>query len=158
MKHEWYKRIFGVGPLGAAISIILLFIFRGFANIFNQSLIAENFLILHVTVILLVILGIGLHLWSFWTLRTWWHKDQLCTHGPFKYFRHPMYAAWITLISLGVALYLNSWFYIFWYILLHIIWHKLVIREEKMMMEAFGKDYLEYSANTGSFFPRISYR
>jgi protein-S-isoprenylcysteine O-methyltransferase Ste14 len=155
MKHEWYKRIFGVGPLGAAISIILLLIFCGFANIFDQPLISGNSAILHGMVISLVVLGAILHCWSFWTLRTWWHKDQLCTHGPFRYFRHPMYTAWITFISLGVALYLNSWFSIFWFIILHIIWHKLIIHEEAIMIEAFGKDYLKYSAKTGRFFPRM---
>ena len=157
MKHEWYKRIFGVGPTGAAISVILLFIFNWFAHIFHQPLIAEDSVILRGAVVLFIALGVGLHFWSLWTLRRWWHKNQLCIHGPFRYFRHPMYSAWITFISLGAALYLNSWFYIFWYILLHFIWHQLVIREEKMMREAFGQDYLEYSANTGRFFPRFSW-
>jgi len=156
MKHERYGKIFGCGPIGAAISIALLFIFIRLAGSFDQPLLIGNPNILNGIAMLLVVFGAGLHLWSFLTLRAWWNENQLCTHGPFKYFRHPMYAAWITFISLGVALHLNSWLYIFWYILLHIIWPNLVSREEKVMMGIFGKDYLEYSSHTGRFLPHIS--
>jgi protein-S-isoprenylcysteine O-methyltransferase Ste14 len=65
-----------------------------------------------------------------------------------------MYAAWISLISPGVALYLNSWVFVCWVILLHPIWHKLVKREENKMMFAFGKIYVDYAKKTGRFFPK----
>ncbi len=160
MRHKWYKQLFGVGPFGAVISITLFFIFNWFTSIFNQPLIltTENLKLLHGIVTVLIVLGASLHLWSFWTLRTWWNKNLLCIHGPFRYFRHPLYAAWITFIALGVVLYLNSWIFIFWYILLHIVWHKLVTREEKMMLKIFGSEYHEYSARTGRFVPHISFR
>ena len=102
---------------------------------------------------LLIISGLGLHFWTLWTLRYWWVNDQLCTLGPFRRFRHPMYAAWITLISLGIALYLNSWVLLFWVVLLHPIWHRLVKPEEIMMIERFGDDYRVYAERTGRFVP-----
>jgi protein-S-isoprenylcysteine O-methyltransferase Ste14 len=105
--------------------------------------------------IVMVILGLGLHFWSFSTLRNWWVDDKLCTSGPFKHFRHPMYAAWITFICPGFALYLNSWFYLFWVLLLHLFWHKLVKKEEIIMIDTFGDIYKDYAKRTGRFFPKM---
>jgi protein-S-isoprenylcysteine O-methyltransferase Ste14 len=105
--------------------------------------------------ILLIILGIGLHCWAFFTLHKWWSDDELCTSGPFKYVRHPMYAAWISLICPGVALHFNSWFFACWVILLHAIWHKLVKKEETAMMSKFGEVYDDYAKKTGCFFPKV---
>ena len=102
-----------------------------------------------------IIIGIALHLWTAWTLRNWWIKDKLCIGGPFKYFRHPMYAAWITFISFGAAFLLNSWVYIIWAMLLHPVWHRLVTKEEQLMVELFANDYIDYSKHVGRFIPRI---
>jgi len=102
-----------------------------------------------------VLTGIALHLWTAWTLRNWWIKGQLCITGPFKYFRHPMYAAWITFISFGTVSLLTSWVYIVWAVSLHPIWHRLVSKEEQMMFELFGNDYEEYTKQVGRFIPRI---
>ena len=66
-----------------------------------------------------------------------------------------MYAAWITFILPAVALYLNSWIILIFVFLIHPIWHRLVIMEEKMMNEIFQNDYGTYATRTGRFFPRI---
>ena len=105
--------------------------------------------------VVFILSGIALHFWAGWTLRNWWIKDKLCIGGPFRYFRHPIYAAWITFISFGVAFFLNSWAYIIWAALLHPIWHILVAKEEQMMTELFANDYNEYSEHVGRFVPRI---
>jgi protein-S-isoprenylcysteine O-methyltransferase Ste14 len=102
---------------------------------------------------LLVIFGLGLHGWSFMTLRDWWQNDKLCTRGPFRFPRHPMYAAWISLIAPGVVLILNRWMVLLWLAALHPIWHWLVRREERTMEQHFGKVYREYAAGTGRFLP-----
>lgn len=103
----------------------------------------------------LAAVGLGLQFFSVWTLRHWWGKDELCTTGPFKWFRHPLYAAWITFILPAVALFLNSWIILFVVIAMHPIWHRLVRGEEKMMSERFQNEYRAYAAHTGRFFPRI---
>jgi protein-S-isoprenylcysteine O-methyltransferase Ste14 len=105
--------------------------------------------------VVLVLSGFWLHFWSFFTLRNWWMNDQLCTRGPFQYFRHPMYAAWITFICPGIAVYSNAWFYFLWVLLLHLIWHQLVRKEEIIMMDMFGDDYKDYAKRTGRFFPKV---
>lgn len=105
--------------------------------------------------VVFITIGIALHLWTAWTLRNWWIKDKLCMGGPFKYFRHPMYAAWITFMSFGAAFLLNSWVFIVWAMLLHPIWHRLVTKEEQLMLELFPKDYKDCTEHVGRFIPRV---
>lgn len=149
------NKLFGVGPMGMAISLVLLAIAVWVDRVWGHSVIWTNPTPLKVIGVALVIIGLGLYFWSFWTLRNWWAKDELCTGGPFKWFRHPMYASWITFIIPAVALYLNSWIILFFAVLMHPIWHRLVKKEERMMVEIFQDEYLSYAARTGRFFPRI---
>jgi len=121
------QKIFGVGPRGALISLVLLSLFVWADSRFFLPVSTNNFGLIKTLGIILIILGLGLHCWSFFTLRHWWSDNELCTSGPFKYVRHPMYAAWISLISPGIALYLNSWLFLPWVILLHPIWHTEVL-------------------------------
>lgn len=149
------KKLFGVGPTGATISLLLFAIFMWVDSMIGHPIVVNNTGLIKIIGSILIVLGFILHLWSFSTLRSWWADDKLCTGGPFKHFRHPMYAAWITFICPGVAMYLNSWIYLFWVLLLHLLWHKLVKREEIIMTDAFGDIYKNYARRTGRFFPKV---
>jgi protein-S-isoprenylcysteine O-methyltransferase Ste14 len=149
------KKIVGVGPVGAVISLLLLAVFVWADAMLKLSITVAHAGFIKTMGIMLVVSGVGLHIWSFSTLRSWWRDDRLCTGGPFKYFRHPMYAAWISCIAPGFALYLNSWVYLAWAVLLHVLWHRLVRREEQIMVVHFGDTYKEYAGRTGRFFPRM---
>ena len=149
------QKLFGVGPIGAVISFVLLAVAVWLDRLSGHAAILANPAPLKIVGAVLAVIGLGLHFWTMWQLRKWWGKDELCTAGPFKWFRHPMYAAWITFILPAFALYLNSWIVLFFVALLHPIWGKLVSREEKMMLEKFPDKYGEYAAQTGRFFPRI---
>jgi len=149
------QKLFGIGPIGAVISFGLLTIAVWMDRLFRNVTILENPSSIRVVGWGLVAIGLGLHFWSMWTLRHWWVEDQLCTIGPYRWFRHPMYAAWITFILPAIALLFNSWIILFFVVLIHPIWHKLVIREEKIMFEKFQNEYHAYAERTGRFFPRI---
>jgi len=149
------NRFFGVGPLGLLISLVALVLVWGLDQWFGHPQIASDKIWLLPFGILLMAVGLGIHLWAGWTLRHWWIENRLCTEGPFRYLRHPMYAAWITFISTGISLLMNSWIFLAWPVFLHPIWHRLVVREEEMMEALFGEDYKAYSARTGRFFPRL---
>jgi protein-S-isoprenylcysteine O-methyltransferase Ste14 len=149
------KKFFGIGPRGATISILLLIIVMWADSMIKLSIAVDYTGLMKTIGIVLVIFGLGLHFWSFFALRNWWVDDKLCTRGPFKLFRHPMYAAWITFICPGVTLYLNSWLYFGWVLLLHLLWHNLVIKEEIIMIDTFGDIYKDYAKQTGRFFPKM---
>lgn len=149
------QKLFGVGPVGAAISFVWLAIAYWLSHTLGYLAILANPAPLKIVGAVLVIMGLGLHFWSMWTLRNWWNKDKLCTTGPFRWFRHPMYAAWITFVLPGFAFFLNSWIILIFVILLHPIWLLLVIREEKMILDKFQDEYRAYAAHTGRYFPRI---
>jgi len=150
-----FQKFFGVGPMGAVVSLVLLTIAVWVDRVLGLPAILANPAPIKVVGVVLVVIGLGLHFWSMLTLRNWWGKDELCIMGPFKWFRHPMYAAWITFVLPAAALYLNSWIILLFVILLHPVWHQLVIGEEKMMLEKFKNEYGIYAARTGRFFPRI---
>ena len=150
------QKYFGIGPIGAFISILLLILFAWGNKLLNYPSLPIDPILSKYVGVTCFILGLGLHFWSFLTLRKWWIDDQLCTQGPFRYFRHPMYAAWITFISLGVVFYFDSWVFFIWQILLHIIWHKLVREEELSMLNTFEDVYINYANRTGRFIPNFS--
>jgi len=153
-----YKKLFGVGPLGALITLGLFLLAWLLDRNMGNGVILDRPFFLRCMGLLLIGFGLFLHMWTFFTLKNWWQKNQLCTGGPFRYFRHPMYAAWICFISMGVALMLNSWVYVLWSVLLHPIWHVLVGQEEKIVVDAFGEQYSRYAATTGRFLPRFRNR
>ncbi len=149
------QKLFGVGPMGAVITLLLLSIAAWVDRISGHPAILANPAPIKIIGGVIAVIGLSLFLWSVWMMRNWWAKDELCTRGPFKWFRHPMYAAWITFILPSVALYLNSWIILFSVILIHPIWHHLIIQEEKILSRIFQNKYREYVAQTGRFFPRI---
>jgi protein-S-isoprenylcysteine O-methyltransferase Ste14 len=158
MHRPSLKKIFGIGPLGALISLALLAVAAWIDRSVGFGTIGRRVAALRVAGGLIILLGLGLHSWSFLTLRDWWRDDRLCTRGPFRYVRHPMYAAWISLIVPGVVLILNRWAYVLWMVALHPLWHVLVRREEGTMARIFGETYRRYASRTGRFLPRLRRR
>jgi len=151
-----FAKIFGSGPIGLLISLILLFIAIfinkqiGFLKISsNQFILKLIFIIFSLTTVVLII-------WSFKSLPTSDRGNNLCTSGAFKYVRHPLYAAFLSVFNFGLAIYLNSYLFIVWAIVLHPIWHYIVSYEEKMMISVFKEEYVEYQKKTGRFFPRLT--
>jgi protein-S-isoprenylcysteine O-methyltransferase Ste14 len=95
--------------MGVFINLVLLVIAVWVDDIFCHPAILANPAPIKIIGGVLVVIGLGLYFWSVWTIKNWWVRDELCTMGPFKWFRHPMCAAWITFILPAVALYMNSW-------------------------------------------------
>jgi protein-S-isoprenylcysteine O-methyltransferase Ste14 len=80
----------------------------------------------------------------------------LVTDGPYKFIRHPMYAA-IFLIGIGVSLLSANWIVALTYLLpttsLYLV---RVSDEEEMMIGQFGDKYREYMTKTGRLIPKLS--
>lgn len=152
-----FNRIFGSGPAGLLISVALLLLAKITKDMLNipaifidhESIRVSAFFTLTIVCIVVVV-------WSFRSLDPRLRGRTLVTTGAFKYFRHPLYAAFITFFDFGLVILLNNWVFVLWAVLLHPLWHFLVEREEKMLKAAFPNEYREYYKATGRFFPRIS--
>jgi protein-S-isoprenylcysteine O-methyltransferase Ste14 len=83
-------------------------------------------------------------------------KDQtLITKGPYHWVRHPMYTAFI-LLWFGFFFISTNWFIGFTGIVGFVL--TIVVRtpkEEQMMIERFGEEYLTYMKRTGRYLPLI---
>ncbi len=155
MELNRYTRIFGIGPRGAIITLLFLAGALAVERVFPVLSIARDGFMIRIAGVVLAVSGLGIHGWTMFALRNWWQEGKLCTAGPFRFVRHPMYAAWISVISPGVALMLNSWAVLLIIPPVHVIWHLLVASEENMMRARFGDAYRDYAARTGRFVPRI---
>jgi protein-S-isoprenylcysteine O-methyltransferase Ste14 len=80
-------------------------------------------------------------------------KNELITHGPFAYVRHPLYATLLITIPPLVIVWLSDLlFFIPWAVIL-ILAHYVVRLEERGLIEAFGKDYERYRRCVSALLP-----
>jgi protein-S-isoprenylcysteine O-methyltransferase Ste14 len=85
-------------------------------------------------------------------------EHTLVTSGPYRFVRHPMYAAQIALILSWLAASAN------WLVGLPGLIGGLLVfilripQEELVMLERFGREYQEYMDRTGRFLPRLGQR
>lgn len=111
------------------------------------------------------IFAIALNAWSHKTLSQKLGADfdpalrllkipALVTEGPYTRMRHPIYLAFL-LMQIAVLFLTSNWFIGFCGIA--IIISVIAIRvpeEEKLLIEQFGNDYLNYKKNTGALLPK----
>jgi protein-S-isoprenylcysteine O-methyltransferase Ste14 len=79
---------------------------------------------------------------------------QLITGGVYRSIRHPMYASiWLWCVAQGLLLqnWLAGWYALLAFALMYFI---RTPREEEMMREFFGEEYVAYVARTGRVWPR----
>ena len=150
-----YERIFGSGPKGTFISITLLIVsyyledYVGLREIFTSDVIR------HSVFIVFFLLGIALLIWSLKSLSPNDRGNKVVTEGAYKYFRHPLYAAFLLFINVGVAFLLNNLIYLCWAVVLFPVWAYIVRDEEKLMRKEFGEEYDVYCRNTWRFVPKL---
>jgi len=90
-----------------------------------------------------------------------WHQDNdapvhLVTWGPYAYVRHPFYSAFLLAFLAATLAFPHA----ATLVTLLFGWTMLTataIREERRLCHSeFGKEYAEYMASAGRFFPRVS--
>ena len=152
-----YERIFGAGPRGIVLSIVLFALTWKLETVVGLPLISNN-IVFRLSIFALSVIGaIGLALWSAKSLPPGDRGKTLITSGAYRYLRHPIYTTFLSCFDFGLAVLLNNWIYILWATLLHSLWHLNIISEEKLMRKEFPIGYREYCAMTGRFIPRINY-
>jgi protein-S-isoprenylcysteine O-methyltransferase Ste14 len=156
MEISKYQKLFGVGPLGLGISLVLL----GFLWLLDRALgqvqIMNQPRPVRVLGLILIALEFCWHAWCIRTIRGWWKENRLCTTGPYRIVRHPIYAGGVLLGLGGVSLLFNSWVVLFAPVAAFVVDSVLVQKEEAMMATIFGEEYKRYAARTGRLFPRLT--
>jgi protein-S-isoprenylcysteine O-methyltransferase Ste14 len=71
-------------------------------------------------------------------------KNKLMTDGLYKFFRDPMYVAYLIFVIPGICLLFNSWLVLTTVILNYVLYSTFIKREHKYLEEKFGAEYKEY--------------
>jgi protein-S-isoprenylcysteine O-methyltransferase Ste14 len=80
-------------------------------------------------------------------------EQRIVTSGPYRFLRHPMYAAFY-LLHLAMFFLTSNWFLgASWTVFLTVIIFMRINREEKLLIEKFKEEYLFYMQRTGRFIP-----
>ncbi len=79
--------------------------------------------------------------------------DKLLTDGIFKYVRNPMYLG-ILLIYIAVICFSISLISIGVFIVIFIVYDKMVKIEESILEEIFGNEFLEYKKKVSRWIPK----
>jgi protein-S-isoprenylcysteine O-methyltransferase Ste14 len=91
---------------------------------------------------------------NFSTSLTIRENQTLVTAGPYRWVRHPMYTSFV-LLWIGFLLLSANWFIGLTGMVAFIL--AIVVRtprEEQMMIERFGDEYIAYTNRTGRYLPR----
>jgi protein-S-isoprenylcysteine O-methyltransferase Ste14 len=81
---------------------------------------------------------------------------ELVTAGPYGKIRHPIYAGTILWAS-GLALFTANMSSILMALSTIMSIFLRVTKEEKMLIEHFGDEYVKYMDTTGRYFPRFKH-
>jgi protein-S-isoprenylcysteine O-methyltransferase Ste14 len=152
-----FERIFGSGPKGLFFSIVLLFLLYLIKKALHiPDIFPDHYALRFVLFILLTMVSVIIIIWSIISLNPKLRGKKLITTGALRYFRHPLYAAFLSFFNFGLAILLNNWVFIAWAIILHPIWHLLITKEENALKSIFPNEYDNYCKKTGRFFPRLN--
>jgi protein-S-isoprenylcysteine O-methyltransferase Ste14 len=80
--------------------------------------------------------------------------DRIVVTGPYRFVRHPMYAAALV-GALGLALLMESWAFLCAFLVYLVLILVLVRREEESLRRAFGGHYADYAARVSRLVPFV---
>ncbi len=154
IKHKLLSKILIISYLSCIILSVLEFLMKNTLPILAISLL--GFFITLIGIILRdsAIKALG----GNWSLHIKDIPDQKIVFvGPYKWIRHPYYTA-VILELLGVSLFFNSIFSIYFLLLIHLPIMFIRIRlEEKFLIDKFQTQYINYLNKTRMFLPKWRY-
>lgn len=109
----------------------------------------------------LALAGFALLQWAQITLGRNWSDaprllqyQTLTTTGPYRWIRHPIYSAFLLILSAPLFLTANGLIGLLWLTSTAIEIASRVAFEEGMLAETFGERYRHYAQHTGKLWPR----
>ena len=82
---------------------------------------------------------------------------KLVTSGPYKYVRHPMYLV-IFVYTFGLMMISLDLLVSLFFAFSILVNYMRIPREEQMLIDEFGEEYLEYMRRSGRLLPRLNLR
>ena len=149
-----YIRIYGSGPTGIATTILLWIICIQVSNYFSIPEMGISPLFRNILIVLFSIDASILIVWSLMVLPIGDRGNKFISKGPYRYVRHPLYAAFIWSGTGIVSMIYKSWLLLIFIIPIHIFWAWHIQKEEKFLLNQFGYEYEQYMMNTPQFFPK----
>ena len=105
--------------------------------------------------------GVAIAVWARYCLGVYWSArvtlkegHQLIRSGPYAFVRHPIYTGMLVGTA-GAALVEGEWRGIVAVILLLAAHSLKAMREEALLTNEFGEEYIAYRKRTGFLFPRL---
>lgn len=102
--------------------------------------------------------GVGTIVASYRAVRNALDRDELCTDGPYRFVRHPLYATWIWLLLPGAALSLDLPLLLSASPVMYVVTRRFLPREEATLEAEFGDEYEAYRDDVNALVPTIGRR
>jgi len=80
-------------------------------------------------------------------------ENELITHGPFNYVRHPLYSALVITIPPLMIVWYSDFLFIIPWVLILFLSHYVVSLEERGLIETFGENYAKYRRYVPALLP-----
>ena len=80
-------------------------------------------------------------------------KNELISHGPFSYVRHPLYSTLLITIPPLVIVWLSDLLFFLPWVLILVLSHYLVRLEERGLIDLFGEGYERYRRYVPALLP-----
>ena len=139
-------KITGVAPLIAVPTFIYLII-TAVISYFTKpffSIIENDTAVLMYLGLALIIPGVIMVAACGRRLLKSFDKNKLMTDGLYKFFRDPMYVAYLIFVIPGICLLFNSWLVLTSVLLNYVLYYNFIKREHKYLEEKFGQEYKDY--------------
>ena len=150
-KH--YMRLWNVGPPGLRFSLAILHGLHHAEQPFLQKTFSLSSGWFFALTALTTLDALILLFWVLFSLPPKNRGIKLSKKGVYGFVRHPIYTAIVYHIPILCALSWGSYLILLFLPVHHIIWGKLVEREEKYLIGIFGQEYLDYMNEVPRFIP-----
>jgi protein-S-isoprenylcysteine O-methyltransferase Ste14 len=146
-----------VNPLAA-----ILLITRRLETIDPTYITIDKPWILNIVGFVIYVVGFIFMLWALITLGRNYQlggsnprsDDQIITDGPYRFMRHPMYTAALS-ISLGLACLIQSWGFFCVFCIYLVLISQLIPMEEDGLRKAYGEQYIAYQQKSRKLIPFV---
>lgn len=112
--------------------------------------------------LLVIVIGAAFNIWGRVVLKSRWANQikiyeghTLATTGPYAIVRHPLYASLIWMCVGGSMVYSNVVSLVLTFSVFVPMMYVRGKKEDALLLEAFGEQFVRYRAKTGMFFPRV---